>query len=126
MKKLFTVVLVLGCVLSFAQSTYRIYMVRSGPFNTYTREYDTRETTANMVMEFDNSVVRISDNAHSVYIARNYREIKNDYEGSIGKWDGVDEKGRNVGIYMTFNKAANESSLAIVYNDFIFQYFFYE
>jgi hypothetical protein len=125
-KLLLTALLALTVVCAFAQSRYRVYMVRSGPWNTYTREYDTREHVTDMVMEFDNSVIRMSDDARSVYIVRNYREVKNDYQGSMAQWDGVDEKGRSVGVYMTFNKIDKTASLAVVYSDFMFQYYFYE
>lgn len=128
MKKLILTIILFLCVLFQinAQSRYHVYMVRSGPYNNYSGQYDTNDHMTNMTIEFDNSVVRISDNARSVYIVRNYQEIKNDNQGNIAKWDGIDEKGRNVGVYMTFNKVANESSLAIVYNDYMFQYFFNE
>lgn len=79
-----------------------------------------------MVMMFDNSVIKVFDDARSVYIVRNYREIQNDYRGIIGKWDGVDEKGRSVGVFMSFINQTKEQFLTIAYNDFIFHYYFYE
>jgi hypothetical protein len=127
MRKLFTIVLVLVCVLSSqSQTQYHIYKVVSGPKNIYTNEYNTQEHSVGIGMIFDNSVIRIFDEARSVYIVRNYREIQNDYRTMIGKWDGVDEKSRSVGVFMTFNKQTKEQFVTIAYNDFIFQYYFYE
>lgn len=126
MKKILITLLIFVASFSYSQNQYHIYKVRSGPYNQYTKEYDLRDNYVSIGMVFDNSVVRIFDEARSVYITRNYREIKNDYTGTIAKWDGVDEKGRSVGIFMAYNKQSNESSIAVVYNDFMFQYFFNE
>lgn len=127
MKKLLTILFIFACVLpSQSQTRYNIYKVVSGPKNQYTNEYVVQENSVNMVMMFDNSVIKVFDDARSVYIVRNYNEIQNDYRGIIGKWDGVDEKGRSVGVFMSFINQTKEQFLTIAYNDFIFHYYFYE
>lgn len=126
MKKILVLLAILISGIAFSQQEYRIYKIKFGPKNNYTNDYDTQENRVNMRMILDNSVVKIFDDARSVYITKNYRVIKEDSQGSIAKWDAVDERGRNVGIFMTFNKETNESSLAVMYNDFMFQYFFVE
>lgn len=120
---LVTLAILLGTV-AYGQHEYHIYKVLTGPYNNYTNQYDTREKEVNIRMVFDNSVVRIYDDARSVYIVRNHQEVKNDQQGMISKWDAVDERNRNVGIYMAMNRQTGEQSLAVVYSDFMFQYFF--
>lgn len=124
MKKLIASLLVLLCTAVYSQTEYRIYKINYGPKNEYTGNYDTKEESADMRMVFDNSVVRIYDEARSVYIVTNHQEIKDDSEGAVAKWDAKDERGRNVGIFMVLNRKTGEQSLAVAYSDFMFQYFF--
>lgn len=125
MKKILIVILVFVCTLVYSQSNLNIYKVRYGPYNPYTEKFETDENFVDIRMTLENSVIKIYDDAHSVYIVRNHEEIRNDYQFIVSRWDGIDEKGRAVIVYMSFNKKDVESSLSIVYREYLLQYYFH-
>jgi len=124
MKKLITLFLFLYAGVVMGQSDGLIYMVASGPWNTYTQKHDLTYRDANMSFRLENSVIFINDNAHSVYITENSVVEQNDSRALIVSWDARDEKSRRCKIFMGQNHSTGEKSIIVSYNDYMFQYFY--
>jgi len=125
MKKILTIILVLTTLVSFSQSRLKVYAVKSGPYNFNIREFVTEYKSADMEIVLENSVIYVSDNAHSVYITSNHNMEENDSDAYISSWDAVDEKSRKCKIFIGQNRKTGENSMIVMYNDYMFQYFYY-
>jgi hypothetical protein len=73
----------------------------------------------------ENSVIRVSDEANSVYIVNNSSIDQDDSQAIIASWDAVDEKARRCKIFMGVNKPTGVKSIIVMYNDYMLQYFHY-
>jgi hypothetical protein len=124
MKKLIILLLVLYTNISTAQSDGSIYMVASGPWNTYTQKFDLTYRDVNMSFRLEKSVVYINDAAHSVYITENSIVEQNDYRAFIMSWDARDERNRRCKIFIGQDHSDGEKSLIVSYSDHMFQYFY--
>jgi hypothetical protein len=109
----------------FSQTTLQVYSVSSGPWNPYTQKFDLQTTEQSMTIYLENSVIRLTDRANSVYIVNNSVIEQNDYNAVIASWDAVDEKARRCKIFMGMNKSTGIKSMIVTYNDYMLQYFHY-
>jgi hypothetical protein len=114
-------------LLAFGQSqVLQVYKIRTGYWNQFTESFDRfTEQESGMQILLEKNVVRISDEAHSVYIVNNSEVKQNDSEAIVVQWDAVDEKARPCAIFMAANRARNEKIFSVVYPTFILHYFYY-
>jgi hypothetical protein len=128
MKKItLTLVLLLLLALpTLAQTQFRAYLVRSGPYNPYTKEFDTEEIESNILITMENSVVKVRDNAHSVYITRNPTLDRDNTEMRAVRWEAIDEKGRDLYLSIIEHRNTGRWSMVLIYNDYMLQYFIEE
>jgi hypothetical protein len=124
MKKLIILFLLFYTSTSFAQSDGLIYMVASGPWNTYTQKYDLTYRDVNMSFRLEKSVIYINDGANSVYITENSVLEQDDSRAIIVSWDARDERSRRCRIFMGQNHSTGDKSLIVTYSDYMFQYFY--
>jgi len=124
MKKLITLFLFLYAGVVMGQSDGLIYMVASGPWNTYTQKYDLTYRDVNISFRLEKSVIYISDGANSVYITENSVLEQDDSRAFIVSWDARDERSRRCRIFMGQNHSTGDKSLIVSYSDYMFQYFY--
>lgn len=118
--------LILVATQALSQAQFRAYLVRSGPYNPYTKEFDTEEITANILITMENSVVRVRDNAHSVYITRNPTVDRDNTDMKAVRWEAIDEKGRDLYLSIIEHRNSGRWSMLLIYNDYMLQYFIEE
>ena len=125
MKKVFTFIFVLTTLFSFSQQILEVYKIKSGPYNKYTETFNLESRESNMRIFLDNSTVRMTDEARSVYIVNNSILRENNGSAYIMQWDAIDEKARKCSMFMTYNRNINEKIITILYSDFVFHYYHY-
>ena len=123
-KTLIALLLFLYSFTTSAQSDGLIYMVASGPWNTYSQQYDLKYRDVNMSFRLEKSVIYISDGANSVYITENSVLEQDDSRAFIVSWDARDERSRRCRIFMGQNHSTGDKSLIVSYSDYMFQYFY--
>ena len=73
----------------------------------------------------DKSVVRITDEARSVYIVNNSILREDNDNSFVMQWDAIDEKARKCSMFMIYDRIKNEKIITIVYTDYVFHYYYY-
>lgn len=123
MRKTIILLLLLLALATQAQTHFRTYLIRSGPYNQYTKEFETQEIEAHILITMENSVVRVRDDAHSVYITRNPVLDRDNAEMKAVRWEAIDEKGRDLFLSIIEHRTWNRWSLLLIYPDYMLQYF---
>jgi len=125
MKKLFIIIFVLCALISFSQETLQVYKIKSGPYNQYTETFNLQTRESGMRIFLDKSVVRITDEARSVYIVNNSILREDNDNSFVMQWDAIDEKARKCSMFMIYDRIKNEKIITIVYTDYVFHYYYY-
>lgn len=124
MKKSLTIILLFISSFLFGQNVFRVYLVTSGPYDYYEKDFKLSENYTNLTIEVNNDVIRVNDRVSSTYFTSDHEVYRDDYEMRVDSWDAKDEKGRNCKILLANNRRSPDRSLSVIYNDYVFNYFF--
>lgn len=124
MKKLIvTLVVILISITSYSQKSYSIYKIRSGPFDGNTRKFDLKEYFVSMKAIINKDTMYVTDSARSKYAINQATLEQNNDNVVVVSYKAIDEKNRNCVVFTRTSKTIEDSSIIIVYNNYVFQYF---
>jgi hypothetical protein len=123
MKKIIVILLLLISTAGYSQRYYSVYKIHSGPFDGNTRKFNLKEHMVNMRVTIKNDTMYVADSARSVYAIKQPTLERNDDNIVVISYKATDEKNRNCAIFTRTSKTIEDSSIIIVYSNYVFQYF---
>lgn len=126
MRKILLTLFLFISFFSFSQNVGHAYKVVLGPWDESTQGFILHQQKVDMRIFFEKTIIRVEDYVNSTYMTSNGRIEEDDDTYKIVSWDAIDEKSRKCKIFLGFYVKTREKSLAIIYPNYIFQYYYYD